>query len=147
MNRQLSTQLFAAVLTLWATTTAISAGGPQANLSDRIHGAQQVVVAHTTKVTPKWKRNEYGDTLIVSEVELQVDETLKGKAAKTVTVDVEGGTLNGVTLKVSSSPEMAVGERGVFFLDETPSGSHVPHLKGQGILKLDNTDQVTGSSL
>ena len=42
---------------------------------------------------------------------------------------------------------MSVGERGVFFLDETPSGSHVPHRKGQGILKLDDTDQVKGSSL
>ena len=92
MKRQLFTaQLFAAVLTLCGTTTVIAAGGPQSNISERMHGAQKVVVAHATRVTSKWKRNEYGDTLIVSEVELQVDETLKGKVGRTVTVDVEGG--------------------------------------------------------
>jgi hypothetical protein len=42
---------------------------------------------------------------------------------------------------------MAVGDRGVFFVDDEPDGSHKPHLKGLGILKLDSTDTVPGSSL
>jgi hypothetical protein len=117
------------------------------DLAERIHGAQKVVVARTTRVTGRWQRNEYGDTLIVSQVEIQVDETLKGSAGKTLTVDVEGGTVGGVTLRTSSSPAMSAGERAVFFLDATPSGSHQPHLKGLGILKLDDTDQIKGSSL
>jgi len=42
---------------------------------------------------------------------------------------------------------MKMGERAVFFLDETSSGLHLPHLKGMGIMKLDANDRIQGSSL
>ncbi len=104
-------------------------------------------MATATSVKPTWRTNAYGDRLIVSEVVLTVQETLKGRSAGTVQMDLEGGTLDGVTLRVSSLPDLKPGERAVFFLDRTLSGSHVPHLKGLGILKLDGTDRVIDSSL
>jgi hypothetical protein len=43
---------------------------------------------------------------------------------------------------------MTKGERAVFFLNRNPrSGRYEPHLRGQGILKLDEAENVKGSSL
>jgi len=115
-------------------------------LADRIKGADVVVVATPTSVSASWRDNEYGDRLIVSRYILQVEETLKGVPSQSVLLDVEGGTLDGLTLRVSSLPTLAAGERGVFLLDAAQGAYHA-HLKGQGILKLDQQDVVRGSSL
>lgn len=138
----------ALALVMASGTSAVSAsGGPQVDIPERARGAAKVVVATATTVTPQWRRNSFGDELIVSEVVLQVEETLKGVAANSLWLDLEGGTMGDITLHVSSLPTLKPGERGVFFLDETKTGSHVPHLKGLGILKLDANNQVRGSSL
>jgi hypothetical protein len=39
------------------------------------------------------------------------------------------------------------GDRAVFMLNMNPGGGHVPHLKGQGILKLDSNNNIEGSEL
>jgi hypothetical protein len=39
------------------------------------------------------------------------------------------------------------GERAVFFLDRMSDGTFQPHLRGQGILKLDDQNFVKGTSL
>jgi len=130
-----------------AGTMVTAAGGRPVDIPERARGADTVVVATASSVKPTWRTNAYGDRLIVSAVVLTVQETLKGSFAGTVQMDLEGGTLDGVTLRVSSLPELKPGERGVFFLDRTPAGSYVPHLKGLGILKLDGTDRVSASSL
>ncbi|HEX3704359.1 MAG TPA: hypothetical protein VHU82_13585, partial [Vicinamibacterales bacterium] len=130
-----------------AATTLAAAGHKPVDIPERARGAEQVVVATATQVKPIWRTNAFGDQLIVSQVVLTVHETLKGAFAGTVPMDLEGGTLDGVTLHVSSLPDLKPGERAVFFLDRTPGGSHVPHLKGLGILKLDQTDRVVNSSL
>jgi hypothetical protein len=62
-------------------------------------------------------------------------------------MDLEGGTLDGFTLRVSDLPAIQPGERAVFFLDQNESGITTPHLRGQGILKLDDNNFVTGSGL
>jgi hypothetical protein len=130
-----------------ASTMVAASGGRPVDIPERARRADTVVVATATSVKPTWRTNAYGDRLIVSEVVLTVQETLKGSSAGTVQMDLEGGTLDGVTLRVSSLPDLKPGERAVFFLDRTLSGSHVPHLKGLGILKLDGTDRVIDSSL
>lgn len=118
-----------------------------ATLDQRIDGAEQVVVATVRGVVPEWRENSHGDRLIVSRVQLAVEETLKGAAEQTMWLEVEGGTLDGLTLKVSSLPMMQGGERAVFFLDRGVGAVRRPHLKGQGILFLDGQDFVRGSSL
>jgi len=62
-------------------------------------------------------------------------------------LDVEGGTLSGITLHVSSVPDVKPGERAVLFLDENGSMVDAPHNKGLGILKLDPANRVADSSL
>jgi hypothetical protein len=115
-------------------------------LADRIQGADVVVVATAASVSASWRDNEFGDRLIVSRYVLQVQETLKGVPGRSMLLDVEGGTLDGFTLRVSSLPTLAEGERAVFILDAAQGAYHA-HLKGLGILKLDEQDVVRGSSL
>jgi hypothetical protein len=143
-HRFLIASAFAAVA---GCASVLASGGPPISIQERAHGAARVVVATATTVTPVWRTNSYGDQLIVSLVGLQVEETLKGQPASFVSLDLEGGTIGDITLHVSSLPSLKPGERAVFFLDETGSGSHVPHLKGLGILKLETNNQVRGSSL
>ena len=116
-------------------------------IGERARGAERVAVGRVTAVTPAWQVNEFGDRLIVSTVRLAVDEHLKGPATPTLDVDVEGGTLGELTLHVSDQESLAPGERAVFFLTRGPGGAFRPHLRGQGLLKLDPANRVPGSSL
>lgn len=116
-------------------------------LAERASGAEHVVVGRVTAVTPQWQVNDFGDRLIVSVVRVAVSETLKGGAGTSVDVDIEGGTIGDLTLNVSDQVTMQPGERAVFYLDRSPRGRIVPHLRGQGVLKLDAADRVPGSSL
>jgi hypothetical protein len=83
----------------------------------------------------------------VSIVSVAVDETLKGPPQPSIQVEVEGGTIDDVTLRVSDLASFVPGDRAVFYLTRSPRGVFVPHLRGQGLLKLDRQDQVPGSSL
>lgn len=131
---------------LWAAPS-FAATDRQVDLTERIKGAQRVVVAKAVKVTPEWRTTEHGDKLIVSQVSLEVEETFKGAAANALSLEVEGGTLDGLTLMVSSQTPLKAGDRAVFMLDNGSSGNHVPHQKGRGILKLDSNNKVQGSDL
>src|SRR5262245_31452890 len=70
-------------------------------VADRARGAEQVVVGHVSSVTPTWRNNDFGDRLIVSVVHVIVDETLKGSSQSAIDVEVEGGTIGSLTLRVS----------------------------------------------
>lgn len=130
------------------TLTASASSGPFASLDERIDGSQKVVVASARSVNASWRENTYGDRLIVSRVLLDVEETVKGPAtSNAIWMDLEGGTLDGFTLRVSDLPTLQPGERAVFFLDQNENGITTPHLRGQGILKLDDNNVVHGSSL
>ena len=130
------------------TVSTTASSGHIASLDERIQGSQRVVIASARSVNASWRENTYGDRLIVSHVLLDVEETLKGPAtSNAIWMDLEGGTLDGFTLVVSDLPTVRPGERGVFFLDQDESGVNTPHLRGQGILKLDDNNIVTGSSL
>jgi hypothetical protein len=116
-------------------------------LADRARGSERVVVGRVTAVNPVWRTNEFGDRLIVSVARVAVDETLRGALQSHVDVEIEGGTIGDVTLRVSDIDSVATGDRAVFYLKRSDRGALVPHLRGQGFLKLDRADRVRGSSL
>ena len=122
-------------------------GGPPPDIAGNAKGAGRVVVARIATVFAQFETNRFGDQLIVSHAVLDVLETLKGNPAATLNVAVEGGTVGDLTLSVSDLPSLQPDERGVFFLDALTSGEHVPHARGNGILKLNDADQVEGSNL
>ena len=139
--------LLAGLVLALSTATPFASSNRPVDIPERAQGARTIVVATAVTVTPGWHRNAFGDRLIVSRVALDVEETLKGSAGRLMTLELEGGTLDGLTMRVSSLPSLQPGERAVFFLDPGTNGAHRPHRKGLGILKLDHENVVRGSSL
>ncbi len=134
-------------LGLLGTGRAVAADQVPVPLAERARGAERVVVGRVAAVTPHWQVNEFGDRLIVSVVRVSVSETLKGDAVPAIEVEVEGGTIGTLTLHVSDQQSFTAGERAAFFLRRNARGRFVPHLRGQGLLKLDRANRVPGSSL
>ena len=91
--------------------------------------------------------NEHGDRLIVSVLRVTREETLKGSPAQTLEVEVEGGTIGDLTLRVSDLPVFVPGDRAVFYVRRNAHKRLVPYLRGQGLLKLDRSNRVPASSL
>jgi hypothetical protein len=145
-SSRLQSALIAVAVTALSATAAASKFAP-VPVPDRFRGAERVVVATVGHGSAAWARNEFGDQVSVTTLSLHIEVALKGKTEASVPFDLEGGTVDGVTLEVSSLPSLAAGERAVFFLERGRAGRYQPHLKGQGILKLDRDDHVKGSSL
>jgi hypothetical protein len=104
--------------------------------------ARRVVLARVVSEQARYETNQFGDMLIVSDLQLEVEETLKGVPSPLIETTIEGGTIGATTLRVSDIPAMRTGDRAVFFLDEQPGGRHVPHKRGLGILKVDPAGRV-----
>lgn len=128
----------------------VHAGSPKASqqleLKSRMKGAERAFVGRVTRVSPYMKKTDRGDVLIVSHVEMAVEEALKGQATSTVPMEIEGGTLNGVTMEVSDMPQMAVGLRAVVMLKRNARGEMAPHQRGAGVLELEQ-EHVKNSDL
>jgi hypothetical protein len=137
--------VLASVFVCLSAASAVAAQPP--DVAADAKRADKVVVAVVEDVVPRFAVNEFGDRLIVSEVWLRVEETLKGSLQNLVPMDVEGGTIGDLTLRVSDLPALKTGERGVFLLDATAGGRSKPHARGNGILKLDAADRVVGTNL
>ena len=123
--------------------------GPPVGIQANAKGAAKIVVATVVGVESRFDINPFGDQLIVSEVALRVDETLKGPPVPSVSVLVEGGTVGDLTMDVSDLPSLQPQERAVFFLGEGPPGdpTYRPHGRNLGILTLDATDHIAGSDV
>lgn len=134
--------VLAAVLTLPGGGAAQELSVP---LTDRHRGAERVVVGRVAAVNPVWKENEFGDRLIISVVRVTIDETLKGQTQPSIDVEVEGGTIGTVTLRVSDLATFTPGERAVFYLTRDRRGSVVPYMRGQGLLKLEGGSRAASS--
>ena len=115
--------------------------------ADRARGAEQVVVGHVSSVTPMWRNNDFGDRLIVSIIQVTVDETLKGSPQSAVDIEVEGGTIGTLTLRVSDLDTFVRGDRAVFYLQRNRRGGLIPHRRGLGLQKLDAAGRVSGSTV
>src|SRR5690349_21407196 len=119
--------------TFFVCVLAASAGAQSQDVADHAKTADTVVVATVEDISPRFSVNEFGDRLIVSDVWLRVEDTLKGAPQNLLSVEIEGGTIGDLTLKVSDLPALQKGERGVFLLDARHGRNH-PHGRGKGIL-------------
>ena len=120
---------------------------PQAEIVTRARGAERIVVGVVNGVHSSFGTNAYGDQLIVSTLDVSVVETLKGARADSLDIEIEGGTVGDLTLRVSDMPEIEPGSRAVFFLDRAANGQFVPHGRGRGVMKLDRDDRVHDAEL
>jgi hypothetical protein len=147
MHRRGTFVFLVAVLLSAGATVLRADDGPSFSIPQRAQGAERIVVAEVRTLTATYETNEFGDRLIVSHLVLGVEQTWKGSREGALPIDVLGGTAGGVTLRVSSVPTLAAGERAVFFLERNRRGVLVPHLRGQGILKVDSTNRIKGTAL
>jgi hypothetical protein len=134
-----------------AGAALVHAGGTrtsqQLELKSRMRTAERAFVGRVTRVSPYMKKTDHGDVLIMSHVEMAVEEPLKGQAGSTVPMEIEGGTLNGLTMGVSDMPALQMGARAVLLLKRGRSGELVPHQRGAGVLELDSDDHVKDTDL
>ena len=130
-----------------ANVAIAESDGRPASIEARTRGAHKVVVARARRVDAAWRTNIHGDRVIVSRVTLDVEESLKGQSPASISLEVPGGTIDGVTLRVSGMPAIHAEERGLFFLQEVTPGIHTPHLGGDGILMLDDANVAEGTTL
>lgn len=113
---------------------------------ERARNAEQVVVGRVSSVTGVWRDTDYGDRLIFSVLHVAVDETLKGPAQPSVDVEVEGGTIGSLTLRVSDLDTFRPGDRAIFYLQHNQRGALVPHLRGLGLQRIDAAGRVAGTT-
>lgn len=129
-----------------AAVTVSADIGPQGDVTGRARGAGRIVVGRVADVQSRFGTNRFGDQLIVSTVVVDVLENMKGPGDAQVRVEVEGGTVGDLTLKVSDMTALRTGDRAVFFLNRVDGGAHVPQGRGRGIMKLGADDRVEGSA-
>ncbi len=135
------------VLGQFTVVFAMSADHVPVPIGERARGSERVVAGRVTSVMPEWQINDYGDRLIVSVVRVNVTEIMKGEATSTIDVEVEGGTIGSLTLRVSDQLTFTPGERAMFFVRRNRRGRFVPHLRGQGLIQIDAAGRVPGTSL
>lgn len=135
--------VIACSVTAWAqdATSTTSTG-----VAERARRSKAIVVGTVSHIDSMFATSEFGDQLIVSRVTLAIEETLKGTPDATVTMTVEGGTVGGLTLKVSDMPALKAGDRAVVFLSGA-FNTYTPTDRGQGILALDAANEVRGTRL
>ena len=109
-------------------------------------GADAAVVGTAIRTDATWRTTPYGDRLIVSRVQIAVEETLKGPPLKQVVLEMDGGTLDGVTMATSAQSLVRIGDRGIFLLDPPDGTGRRTSYRRRGVLLLDR-DRVRGSRL
>ncbi len=77
--------------------------------------AEVIIQGTVTDVKSQWT-GEGAQRHIVSYVTVKVEETIKGKAGDSYTLQMLGGTVGEDTLEVSDSPKFAVGDRDILFV-------------------------------
>jgi hypothetical protein len=91
--------------------------------------ADAIVLGSVRAVTPRWEGRR-----IVSDVELDVEETVKGAPPQHLTLVAPGGRIGDVVMRVIDGASFRVGDRSILFLSHR-DGVH--RLVGLGAGKLD----------
>lgn len=138
---------FTSIVAILTASTAFGGLQVPRSVPERARASEHVVVATVADVEAAYQTNEFGDRLIVSRVVLDVTEAMKGAGSRRIEMDLEGGTVGEITLKVSDLPALKKGELAVFFLARGKGGRLVPRFRGQGILKLDARQKVAGTDV
>jgi hypothetical protein len=117
------------------------------DLATRLRGASRTVVGSVSRAESRMVRTPRGDRMIVTRTWIRVEESLKGRHDAYIEVDIEGGTLGQLSMRVSDMEPLAVGERAVVLLEPTAEGGWRPHRRGLGLLRLGGNNRVVGSDV
>jgi len=100
------------VLVLAVPALAAATSGRQQTLDGLTKASTDVVRGKVVSMQSRWNEDR---TLIVTDVELQVTEALKGRAAPQVTLEVLGGRVDDLVLEIVGGPSFAPGEEVLVF--------------------------------
>ena len=128
-NLVLSTAVIFTILnSVWATSVR------RMSFDDLVKTAHSIVVGDV--VGSRTYRSADGK-LILTSYSINVQETLKGGAAQTVTVTTIGGRIGDTILHVSGMPVFESGEKAILFLEDSKSYTTVVGLN-QGKFSVSN---------
>jgi hypothetical protein len=117
------------------------------------------------RVTSAWTAWDSGHKYIWTHYRMEVLDPVRGNPGASVVVSEPGGSLDGVTMRISGAPDYAVGEEAIVFLYRTPIGylratgygqgkyTVTPHMRVHGnlngfeLLKRDSSRGVSLSTL
>ncbi|MEQ1757519.1 MAG: glutaminyl-peptide cyclotransferase [Vicinamibacterales bacterium] len=136
----------ASLVCLFAATAAYAQIRPL-DIGARTAESTLVVVATVADITASVATSPLGDSLIYSELRLDVSETIKGSPQPTLIVTIVGGEAAGTGMHASNRPVMRQGDRAIYFLNPASDGSWIPSAFGQGVLKLSPADDVEQTEL
>jgi hypothetical protein len=77
--------------------------------------ADYIVRATVTSVTSEWQ-TDGNNTHIITKVTLAVSDVIKGTPPQPLVLEMLGGTVDGVTMRVEGAPRFNVGEEHIFFI-------------------------------
>jgi hypothetical protein len=112
----LATLLILVALPCFATTVE------RLSLDDMVKKAQSIVHGRVRDARVHWSAD---GRLIQTTYTIDVDETLKGQAAKSVELTTIGGKIGDLTVIAAGMPSFAVGEESVVFIEKSENVSTV----------------------
>ena len=104
------------LLILLFATSSYATTVQRLGLEDLVKKAHTIVVGRVSNSRTYWSPNK---KLIFTNYTIQVDESIKGKAGRTLEVTTIGGKLDGVELHVAGMPAFKNGENAVVFVEES----------------------------
>ena len=105
----LAVALVLAIIPAHATTVIAQ------DFNSLVSGADYVVRAVVKSVTSEYRTTPRGQA-IFTKVELQVVETITGTPPQPLVLQVLGGTVDGVTMRVEGVPQFHVGDEDILFV-------------------------------
>src|SRR5262245_25811107 len=125
---------FALCLILSAISSTHATTVERLGLEDLVKKARTIVVGKVTGSRTYWSAN---GKLILTDYTVEVDETLKGQAARRMAVTAIGGKIGDLELHVSGMPAFQQGENAVVFIEQSGGYQTVVGL-GQGRFTVTN---------
>lgn len=108
--------------------------------SDLVFESDSVVIGTVRSVESRWNEDQ---TMIRTYASVSVERYVTGEPVDSmITIVVDGGTVDGITLWVSDTPSFHPGMRSGFLLKKEESGMYTPYGQIQGVYALED-DPVT----
>ncbi len=92
------------------------------SFDDMVKKAQSIVHGRVRSARTHWSED---GRLILTTYTIDIDETLKGAADKSIELTMIGGRIGDLTVFVAGMPSFSVGEESVLFIEKAGSGSSV----------------------
>ena len=78
--------------------------------------ADYVVRGVVVSISSEWRQTPDGHSYIATQVELEVQDVIRGQPPASVVLDMLGGRVGEHELRVEGAPQFLIGDEGVFFV-------------------------------